>query len=243
METNPTHGVDLSASGTCTVLALRASRDLEKKHPGVFDFRMYDVGGHKISRCLKTHIIIHSSSREGEVKVPPGKVWKYQQRSFKWRANGSGSYTTEGKANPIEFQSLPVPEALASSLYEVATNTKLITLFRFSGRGNRWTKGFMKWYLTDDSPRPGPSGEKFLVLSEKKGDKEPTRIVWREGLPEHEREPGTRATEDECVKELNGFVDLCGSFQQWRIDGCKDVHDKLWLDLTKAYGHPVLKRG
>jgi hypothetical protein len=90
MEIVKHYGVDnLSASGSCTVLAIRAATALDRQNRGVYNFRMYDVGGHKICRCLKTYTIIDSSSRDGAVIKAPGDEWSYKHKTFVWQYDGS----------------------------------------------------------------------------------------------------------------------------------------------------------
>ncbi|KAF5547624.1 hypothetical protein FPHYL_10213 [Fusarium phyllophilum] len=80
---------DLSAGGACTVLAIRVSNALEADYPSKYDFRMYNVGKHRICRCLKTFVLVDSNSREGAVVVPPGEEWPYKNKTFVWRADGT----------------------------------------------------------------------------------------------------------------------------------------------------------
>jgi len=79
----------LSTTSTCTVLAIRTATALDYANRGVYNFLMYDVGGHKICRCLSTYIIIDSSSRDGAVIKAPGDEWTYKSRKFVWQYDGS----------------------------------------------------------------------------------------------------------------------------------------------------------
>ncbi|EXL97267.1 hypothetical protein FOIG_10319 [Fusarium odoratissimum NRRL 54006] len=87
----------LSTTGTCTVLAIRTATALDYANRGVYNFLMYDVGGHKVCRCLSTYIIIGSSSRDGAVIKAPGDEWTYKSRKFVWQfTNKSGHRFSKG---------------------------------------------------------------------------------------------------------------------------------------------------
>jgi hypothetical protein len=101
-------------------------------------------------------------------------------------------------------------------------------------------KGFMEWYLEDDST--AQRGKKFLVLMPNRAHQNSvTRIVWEEGTRENH---GPRpATDAKCVEALAVFVTKHGSWNQWLLNDCSNINAEIWDSLNFAYGMPFLKRG
>lgn len=66
-------------TGRCTSFALTCVQNLECLTPttsdneNYWDFKFYDLGGHRIARCENTGVVIDSSSEEGAVVVNEGK--------------------------------------------------------------------------------------------------------------------------------------------------------------------------
>ncbi|KAF5706701.1 hypothetical protein FMUND_11437 [Fusarium mundagurra] len=201
----------LSTTGTCTGLAIRTATALDSQNPGVYNFQMYDVGNHKICRCLNTYTIIDSSSRDGAVAKAPGEEWRYKHRRFVWQFDGS-VVVTNG-AQPVI----------------------LLILFRFTTRsGCRFFGGFMKWHLEGDDKGTGNDVfSRYLVMAAslkamKENDKENIwRIVWKEGIAGHQDKTGTVATNKQCQNQMARFVEEFGSSEQWEHDDCDSVHDCL----------------
>lgn len=103
------YGVDrLSTTGTCTVLAIRVASALDRENPGLYDFRMYDVGNHKICRCLNTYIIIDSNSRHGAIVKAPGEEWPFKGKRFVWQFDGSVVVTNGTQVSCQRFPNLPL---------------------------------------------------------------------------------------------------------------------------------------
>ncbi|KAF5637936.1 hypothetical protein F52700_4639 [Fusarium sp. NRRL 52700] len=168
----------------------------------------------------------------GSVIKPPGDPWLFNRKSYML-----------GVIHPIEYE-----DGLASCLHAVATQTKLVTLFRFTNNSDRWMSGLMKWYLRGDDFDGGPV-QRYLVLQDQKDVEEKhenqkiQRIVWREGLPGYKDETGTVATGSQCKAELDRFVRANGSKEQWEADDCELIHDCIWEGLVMNYGNPVRKMG
>ncbi|KAF5658243.1 hypothetical protein FCIRC_12955 [Fusarium circinatum] len=217
------HGVkNLSTSGACTVLAIRASTALEKDHPSKYDFKMYNVGRHRICRCLKTFVVIDSTSRNGAEIVPPGKEWPYGNNTFVWNANGHIKKTT-AKGEPKKWISFE--EGLATCLWEIAETVDLITLFRLTNEyGKRWTEALLWWVIDDDSHHSFAA--KYLVLERKRGDENPQRVKAVEALVDSDDKLNSPKR-----REL------------WEADDCRLIHEHIWKALVKKYGFPVLKQG
>ncbi|KAF9774740.1 hypothetical protein IL306_007233 [Fusarium sp. DS 682] len=233
--------IDLSTSGDCTVLAIRATRDLDRDHPGRFDFQMFNVEGHRIARCTKTHVIIDSNSKKGSVIKHPKDKWPYDKKTFEW--DGKGLARGNG-----QIEAISPTQGLALSLQQVGSQSKMVTLFRFHKSGNRYTGGFLKWYIRKDSR--DPLAERFFTfqpksrLEEGKEDEQLCRVVWYEGISGTPKENGTPATLKHCEKEFKAFLEKTWSKEQWRDnDGWRNVHDKVWRTMIKAFGYPVFKKG
>ncbi|KAI1035513.1 hypothetical protein LB504_006009, partial [Fusarium proliferatum] len=256
----------LSTSGTCTVLAIRVAMALDHENPGVYNFRMYDVGNHKICRCLNTYTIIDSSSRNGAIVKAPGDEWPYKRKKFVWQFDGSVVVTDGTQTTVMNW--IPFEEGLASTLRQVAETTNVVTyfrqelfsflklvisliLFRFTNRfGCRFFKGFMKWYLEgDDDGTSEDLFSRYLLMAaslearDKNDEKNIWRIVWREGVSNHQDETGNATTNQQCKNQMKQFVKEFGSKTQWYHDNCHRVHHQIWDALVKKYGYPVLKMG
>ncbi|KAH7259111.1 uncharacterized protein BKA55DRAFT_536813 [Fusarium redolens] len=246
----------MSASGACTVLAIRASAALQEEDPDNYEFKMYDVGGHRICRCLKTFAIIDSSSHEGAIVKPPGEEWKSKNVICVWQSDGSASMRTQHEViipgdlltyeelYPISFE-----EGLATRLYELADSAKIVTLFRFTNKyGKRYSKGYIRWFIDEDNYNDPPASRpppprKFLVLYKGKGDKTPQRIVWREGIRGYQDKAGTPNTSIASWLAVEKFVKQWGDETLWTTDDCNLVHEQIWVALVEHYGFPVLKEG
>uniref|UniRef100_A0A4E9DBX5 Uncharacterized protein n=1 Tax=Gibberella zeae TaxID=5518 RepID=A0A4E9DBX5_GIBZA len=101
----------MSHTGTCTIVALYAKAYMSEHHPNVYDIRLYDVGHHKIGRCLKTFVVIDSSSRVGVFTIPPGQPWTRYDNTFVWHADGSGSVTANN--GQVLYRPLGITEQAA----------------------------------------------------------------------------------------------------------------------------------
>ena len=60
-------------TGRCTSFALKVVSLLESRHQNIFDFRFHDLKGHRAARCLKTGVVIDSSSMTGAFVLPEGQ--------------------------------------------------------------------------------------------------------------------------------------------------------------------------
>jgi hypothetical protein len=90
------------------MLAIRTATTLDSQNPGVYKFQMYDVGNHKICRCLNTYTIIDSSSRDGAVVKAPGEEWPYRRKRFVSQFDGKvvvtdGAQVSTDKNSPTCF--------------------------------------------------------------------------------------------------------------------------------------------
>ncbi|KAF1933184.1 uncharacterized protein M421DRAFT_191364 [Didymella exigua CBS 183.55] len=69
----------VSNGGRCTTFTIQVAQELEDRQDrgdlrGLqkFEWRYHDVGRHRIARCENTGLVIHSSSPQGFLTVPPG---------------------------------------------------------------------------------------------------------------------------------------------------------------------------
>ncbi|KAB8221901.1 hypothetical protein BDV33DRAFT_201902 [Aspergillus novoparasiticus] len=82
------------AAGRCTSFATRIVRQLQEYSSASFDFKFYDLNGHRVARCMKTGILIDSSSATGVLVLNDGDDWTTiagdtRNRQWKWRAGMS----------------------------------------------------------------------------------------------------------------------------------------------------------
>jgi hypothetical protein len=85
-----------SATGRCTSFAVKASYTLSQETDGdelIYKFCIYDLGRHRIARCLKTGILIDSSStvRGGAFVLKEGAWAKFNDTSASWKFISSES--------------------------------------------------------------------------------------------------------------------------------------------------------
>lgn len=100
-------------TGRCTSFALNCVRDLERLKPvgpageGYWDFKFYDLKGHRVARCEKTGVLIDSSSKRGAFVLDEGS-WKSldEEDDQRWKflkgpPGGSGTSKFEVVRNNI----------------------------------------------------------------------------------------------------------------------------------------------
>lgn len=87
-------------TGRCTSFAVKAVTALSKGKPGAYDFKIYDLKGHRIARCPKTHVVIDSSSRlpNGAFLLPENKWERFEETDASWKFNdGKSKFQADGK--------------------------------------------------------------------------------------------------------------------------------------------------
>lgn len=88
-------------AGRCTSFAIRIVRLLQEVSSPSFDFKFYDLKGHRVARCAKTGILIDSSSAKGILVLEDGGEWvtlEDGERSPKWKwSNGESKFKTSGQ--------------------------------------------------------------------------------------------------------------------------------------------------
>ncbi|RBA20625.1 hypothetical protein FPRO05_08072 [Fusarium proliferatum] len=205
---------------------------------------MYEVGEHRICRCVKTGVIIDSSSHIGAVVKLPGDEWIYNDNTFVWHDDGTGTVKMPDGYKE-DFHSVSFEEGLAYCFSRFAANPQVLTLFRFTNkRGKRYKGGYIKWVIDENRPRPRKSPSKtYLMLKDWKRDPSPQRIVWREGRSDYQDIKGTPDTNTQCWLAVEAFVKKWDATTLWGMDHCDFVHRQIWDNLVEHHGFPVLKRG
>ncbi|KAL8941756.1 MAG: hypothetical protein Q9211_001685 [Gyalolechia sp. 1 TL-2023] len=87
------------STGRCTSFAVAVVRYLEEYHPGAYDFKYYDLGGHRVARCARSGILIDSSSKEGAIRLVDGEWSTFENVGprWKWKDGMSKFEGTDGK--------------------------------------------------------------------------------------------------------------------------------------------------
>ncbi|EQL02384.1 hypothetical protein OCS_01907 [Ophiocordyceps sinensis CO18] len=84
-----------SKTGRCTSFAIKVSTRLDQHYPGVFDFQIYDLKGHRVARCHKTGILIDSSSRQGAIRLREGEWISSEDGTQNWKwIDGKSKFET-----------------------------------------------------------------------------------------------------------------------------------------------------
>lgn len=76
-------------SGRCTVLAVQVAEQLNRAHPQTFEFKIYDLGRHRIARYGRTSLLVDPGSATGLYSVPSGEAWRYGEFQWSWSDNGA----------------------------------------------------------------------------------------------------------------------------------------------------------
>ena len=80
-----------SKTGRCTSFAVKAvailSQKMDTKNRPIYDFATYDLHGHRVARCLKTEVVIDSSSTipGGAFVLPEGQWQKFEKTEASWK--------------------------------------------------------------------------------------------------------------------------------------------------------------
>lgn len=80
-----------SKTGRCTSFAVKAvavlSQKKDTKNKPIYDFATYDLNGHRVARCLKSEVVIDSSSTipGGAFVLPEGQWQKFEKTEASWK--------------------------------------------------------------------------------------------------------------------------------------------------------------
>jgi hypothetical protein len=87
-----------SKTGRCTSFAVKAvavlmAQNTDMGNKSIYDFATYDLHGHRVARCLKTEVVIDSSSTipGGAFVLPEGQWQKFEKTEASWKFSKSKS--------------------------------------------------------------------------------------------------------------------------------------------------------
>jgi hypothetical protein len=88
-------------TGRCTSFAVKGAAVITKGKPAAgYDFKIYDLKGHRIARCPKTQVVIDSSSKlpNGAFLLPENKWERFEETDASWKFNdGKSKFQADGK--------------------------------------------------------------------------------------------------------------------------------------------------
>lgn len=82
----------VSRTGRCTSFCVKVAHELSAQYPGTYDFKIHDLGGHRLAHCTVTGVVIDSSSDFEAIQLVEGE----------WRL--SGSKRRESSEGTFQFQ-------------------------------------------------------------------------------------------------------------------------------------------
>ncbi|KAK3899707.1 hypothetical protein C8A05DRAFT_17892 [Staphylotrichum tortipilum] len=248
-----------SDTGRCTSFAVKAVYTLSQEKDGdnlIYDFCIYDLGGHRIARCRNTGIVIDSSSRlkGGAFELKEGDWAIFDETSSKWKYSQSKSMFERDRVNPgktPKSSATPITAAAAMQICfgEVVAGAwrSVPTLFRtVTPEGIATFYGMVSWTFQDRAIEMVP------VLTNKKNK---FVIQWAQQILGSNGQPtavldktmvGTREDLEHCIATLTQFiVDYGGPDRngpkQWAADGIGNFSAHLFEAATKLWGNPTLK--
>ncbi|KAK6339772.1 hypothetical protein TWF718_009166 [Orbilia javanica] len=220
-----------AAAGRCTAFCLRIVRKLQEYDSPSFDFKIYDLRGHRVARCAKTGILIDSSSAVGVLVLRDGADWTMLEEEVnhpKWKWDGSESkFKTDAQGLKTSADALSFQAAMTQCLTEIRDKFEPLCLFRSFSGGRAHFHAMIKWV---------PSS-KQLVLLESLETKVKTTIKFDKD--------GTTETEKECIQFVEQFITSHGGLEgdkQWKFGQpnyrAKDIHETIWTTAKKIWGLP-----
>jgi hypothetical protein len=69
------HSGKQTTTGKYIVLAINALKDLVAANPGEYEVLLYDLGNHKVTRSIRTSVVVDSASLHAAYPVLPGQDW------------------------------------------------------------------------------------------------------------------------------------------------------------------------
>ncbi|KAE8326298.1 hypothetical protein BDV39DRAFT_206191 [Aspergillus sergii] len=225
------------AAGRCTSFATRIVRQLQEYSSASFDFKFYDLNGHRVARCMKTGILIDSSSATGVLVLNDGDDWTTiagdtRNRQWKWRAGMSKFDGGQGLVCSLSL-SLPITWGFLTrlethGLLEGVRKCPLRPAVSFA-QGLAHFHGMIKWI---------PS-KKQLILIKQLGERDNITIQFDKS--------GTTATEAKSRGAVADFITQYGGSEgvgQWKFGQqghrAMDIHEKIWSAAIQAWGYPHL---
>ncbi|KND89173.1 hypothetical protein TOPH_06167 [Tolypocladium ophioglossoides CBS 100239] len=228
MDKNPLFDTWGSKTGRCTSFTVKITAELAKAHPKMFDFKIYDLKGHRVARCIKTGVLIDSSSWVGAFILEEGE-WKTFQdgtTSAKWKWLKGKSKFQRGNDTKVSSTVLTPIKAMAMCLTEIADKPTVVTLFRSFTDGKAGFHGMFSWVL---------KGKETRLEMTPNLEKRKTKLVVAWG------KNGTEKDNETCVFNFAQFVMNYGgphSKKQREADGIEKIHEGIWNALNKLWGFP-----
>lgn len=71
------HSGKQTATSKCTALAINASQDLMGLYRGAYEFLLYSLGNHRLTRCNSANVVVDSGSLHAAYQVLPGQEWTH----------------------------------------------------------------------------------------------------------------------------------------------------------------------
>ncbi|GAB1311006.1 hypothetical protein MFIFM68171_01216 [Madurella fahalii] len=219
-------------SGRCTSFTLRVVRQLQEYDAASFDFKFYDLNGHRVARCAKTGILIDSSSAVEVLVLKDGEEWltldeEGGQPAGKW-VNGKSKFERDNnrgeRQQKVSGDEITLHRCMEICLLDIKKTFEPLCLFRSFENGRAKFNGMIKWQPAKHN----------LILVKKLGVRDNDTIVFDKD--------GNEKTEKECVELVRRFVVEHGNEKQWRWGQethrpC-DIHDKLWEAAKVCWGRP-----
>jgi hypothetical protein len=65
---------------------------LEEHYPNIYDFKYYNLSGHRVARCARSGVLIDSSSTRGAIVLLDGSDWvTFENALPRWKWSGGTS--------------------------------------------------------------------------------------------------------------------------------------------------------
>ncbi|KAK6507977.1 hypothetical protein TWF481_006397 [Arthrobotrys musiformis] len=224
-----------TAAGRCTAFCIRIVRRLQEYDSPAFDFKFYDLRGHRVARCMKTGILIDSSSAVGVLVLKDGADWvrlEEEESNPKWKWDGGESKFKTERGLKVSAEPLTVQQCMTQCLSEVRDRFEPLCLFRSFSNNHAHFHGMLKWV----------PAKHHLVLIQDLATKKTTTITF-------DRAKGTTSTEKACKDAVTHFISQYGGPEgekQWKFGQVDhravDVHEKIWETAKALWGFPYISQ-
>ncbi|KAI2618903.1 hypothetical protein GGR54DRAFT_640445 [Hypoxylon sp. NC1633] len=211
-------------TGRCTSFALKVVHQLESQHPELFNFKYFDLKGHRVARCQRTGILIDSSSGIGAVILNESQDWStITGLTGKWMFyNDVLTYERSPQQGIKRSSPITAEKAIGTCLGEVAKKAILVCLFReFEARTTQF-RGMIKWNIKDKRVELIPD------LDDRK------RMMTIAFCPQ-----GTEESAQLCTSNFGAFIKKYGDMNQWVADDTHKIHETFWNAAVKLWGSPI----
>ncbi|KAI2613393.1 hypothetical protein GGR54DRAFT_326949 [Hypoxylon sp. NC1633] len=211
-------------TGRCTSFALNVAHCLEMKYPTVFNFDYYDVRKHRVARCKNTGVLIDSSLASGAVYLKETKEWTtISGLKGRWTySNNILTYERKPETGTKAASPITAETAIGTCLQEVAKDATLLCLFRHFTTGESQSVSF---------------GGMIKRIIPNKCIKLIPDLATDSGIITITFSPnGTRETLQQCIYNLEMFIEEFGDIEKWEADGNRKIHEALWESALNLWG-------